>query len=123
MAQQQVVKPNDGKAMERVRQAAPREVAPPVDIFENEQELLLVADLPGVEPDGLNISLDPPELHIEARQSAPPNGPGVVFGRSFRVDDRIDPNGISAELVQGVLRVHLKKSEALRPRRIAVRTS
>lgn len=107
---------------EPVQERTLARVAPPVDIFENEHELLLVADLPGVDAEGLKVAHTPPELHIEGRQSLTGDN-GVVFARTFRVDDSIDPDGISAELAQGVLRVHLKKSSALRPRRIAVKSA
>jgi HSP20 family molecular chaperone IbpA len=122
MSQQELVKSSNGSGVakrEPLSNGNLRAVAPPVDIYENEQELLLVSDLPGVDPDALQISLDPPELRFEARNEKA----GTVYARVFRVDDRIDPEGISAELVQGVLRVHLKKSETLRPRRISVRSS
>lgn len=103
---------------------APAEVVPAVDIFENDDELLLVADLPGVETSGLSVELDPPELRIRGRQADFDRqlGEPVEFRRAFRVDDRIDPASISAKLEQGVLEVKLGKSAAVKPRRIAVRS-
>jgi HSP20 family molecular chaperone IbpA len=98
------------------------ELAPSVDIYENQEELLLVVDLPGVTPDGVKIDYDSPELRIRAERVA--NGDGALaYFRAFRVDERIDPNGIDAELSNGVLSVHLRKSAELRPRRVAVKTN
>ena len=107
---------------EPARRPASRQIAPLVDIYENEQELLLVADLPGVEPAALRVSLDPPQLQIEAVSSLGEGEP-VTFKRVFRVDERIDPDSIVASLNAGVLRIQLKKSAALRPRRIEVKSS
>jgi HSP20 family molecular chaperone IbpA len=119
MQNQDVVRSNENEP-ERTRAA--REVMPLVDIFENETELLLVADLPGVEPDGLNVQLDPPELKIEGRamRSEHEEQP-TYYVRKFQVSESIDPEAISAELNQGVLQVHLPKNSAQRPRRVEVR--
>lgn len=101
-------------------------VSPPVDIYENQDEILVVADFPGVPKDALSVRLDRSELMIEGTQ-APPEGQtttrALAFSRIFRVPNTVDPNGVSAELAQGVLRVHLAKSEAAKPKRIEVRSS
>lgn len=98
-----------------------REVALPVDIYEGTDELLLLADLPGVEPEGLNVSFDAPELRIEGRRGT---GEGAsVYTRTFRVSEQIDPNGISAELSAGVLKLRLAKAAQSKPRKIQVRAS
>lgn len=97
----------------------PRRVTPPVDIFENPAGFLILADLPGVEPSGLNVEFNPPELSVKAR---PENAP-FVYERRFELGSGVDPTSTSAELKDGVLRIELKKSEALRPRRIEVRAS
>jgi len=98
------------------------ELAPPVDIYENADELLLVADLPGVGPEGVSIDFDAPELRIRGRREEGIDGVAEYF-RAFRVDERIDPNAIEAELKSGVLYVHLKKSEDLKPRRVEVKAN
>jgi HSP20 family molecular chaperone IbpA len=99
-----------------------RELTPNVDIFENEQELLVVADVPGLDPNEIDVHVDLPEFRIEARVKGSPDQP-VVYTRTFRVDERIDPANVKAEYQAGVLRVHLGKSAAFRPRRIEVRSS
>jgi HSP20 family molecular chaperone IbpA len=98
-----------------------REVAPPVDLYENDTELLIVADVPGVAADDFKVRLDPPELVLEGSRND--NGSSARFVRAFRIGEAIDPEGISAELANGVLKVRLKKSQAARPRTIAVRSS
>jgi len=98
-----------------------REIAPNVDIFENEQELLVVADVPGLDPNDIGVHVDLPEFRIEAKVQG--TDKPVVYTRTFRVDERIDPERVQAEYREGVLRVHLAKSAAFRPRRVEVRSS
>jgi HSP20 family molecular chaperone IbpA len=95
-----------------------REIAPLVDVYENDKELLIVADVPGVEKDGLSVELDPPELRLEGRR-----GDSERYVRAFRVSEAIDPEGISADLSNGVLEIHLRKSQAAKPRKIPIRAA
>lgn len=99
-----------------------RELTPNIDIFENENELLVVADVPGLDPNDIGVHVDLPEFRIEAKVQGSPDKP-VVYTRTFRVDERIDPERVQAEYRDGVLRVHLAKSAAYRPRRVEVRSS
>lgn len=103
-------------------------VEPPVDVYENKEELLVVADLPGVDNNELGIRLENGELTIEGKRAGFPDGRGLVqefratdYRRTFLVPEGIDGEKISAELKHGVLRVHLPKSAALKPRQIAIK--
>jgi HSP20 family protein len=101
-------------------------VTPRVDVYENHDEILLIADFPGVPKDSLWVGLDGSELVIEGMQLAHEGQPRVrpmAFSRTFRIPNTVDPNGVSAELAEGVLRVHLAKSEAAKPKRIEVRSA
>jgi len=125
MANVDIQKQGDSLA-ENVRE---RPAIPPrVDIYENREEFLLVADLPGVTSDALSINVENAELTLEATRSS--NTPGAVivnehrdvdFRRAFLLPQGIDREKIDAELKNGVLRLHLPKSDALRPRQIQVR--
>lgn len=103
-------------------------VAPACDIYENNDEILVVADVPGITTDALKINLDKGELTIEARRDVAKDGSFVGveyrdcdFRRRFAVPGGIDAGKISAELKDGVLQLHLPKSESLKPRQIPVR--
>lgn len=105
-------------------------LSPPVDIYENEHEILLLADVPGVTEEGLSITLEKNELAIQARRTIG-DEPGAVlardfregdFYRSFMVPQGIDGEKVEAELKSGVLHVHLPKSDGLKPRKIEVKT-
>jgi HSP20 family molecular chaperone IbpA len=103
-------------------------VSPYVDVFENEQEILVVADLPGVAKEDLSIRLEEGELSIEARRMPRAAGTALTteyrasdFRRSFVLPQGIDRDKVDAHLAAGVLRLKLPKQAALRPRRIEVR--
>jgi HSP20 family protein len=96
-----------------------RQLPLPVDIYEGTDELLLLADLPGVEPEGLSVSFEAPELRIEGRRGT--GEAASVYSRTFRVSEQLDPAGISAELNAGVLKLRLAKAAHTKPRKIEVR--
>ena len=90
---------------------------PAVDVYENDDGFLVVADMPGVTAADLSIHLDHPTLTVEGRQGG--DAP-LLFERSFNVPDTVEAGGIDARIRDGVLHIVLKKSEASRPRRIEV---
>jgi HSP20 family protein len=99
-------------------------LVPPVDVLENKDEILVIADLPGVSKEGLTVRLEDSELLIQGAQPDPGGDEQwqpVEFYRAFRVPNTVEPAGITAELKQGVLRLTLKKREEAKPRRIEVK--
>ena len=118
-------KENGGLAAEQLNRRPV--VAPPVDIYENRDEILVLAEVPGARTDGVTVRLEKNELYLHARREDAGSGPGKTWGadytRTFIVPRGIDAEKITAELTAGVLRIHLPKSESLKPRRIEVRAS
>ena len=105
-------------------------VAPPVDIYENRDEILVLADVPGARTDGVTVRLEKNELYLHARREDVQDGEPVLRGtrtadysRTFIVPRGVDAEKITAQLTGGVLRIHLPKSDALKPRKIEVRAS
>ena len=103
-------------------------VRPPVDIFENDQALLLIAELPGATADTLSVQLDRNVLLIEATGSFE-SGEGelvacefaqVRYRRAFTLKTDVDGDGIAAVLKDGLLKVTLPRAASSQPRRIAV---
>lgn len=90
-------------------------VTPKVDVFENDDEYLVIADVPGVAQDTLNVSFARGELTLEGELE------DRVYRRAFTVPEGIDATAIEAEMVNGVLSVHLPKAAEVKPRRIEVR--
>jgi HSP20 family molecular chaperone IbpA len=116
-------------------QAAPQReqqqpfVVPPVDIFEDDHAITVLADLPGVQRDQLHLRIDGDTLLLEA--TARTSGPGdmqLVYGeaqcptyrRQFTLSRELDTAGVEAQLRDGVLRLVIPKAEDARPRRIQV---
>jgi HSP20 family protein len=104
-----------------VRAPIVRELVPAIDIYENDKELLVVADLPRVTRDKLAVQVNHPELKIEGRVDATDRQPETVYRRTFRLDSSVDVGRINAKLSDGTLEIHLPKSEPYRVRKIDVR--
>lgn len=96
---------------------------PSVDVFANDTELLVRADLPGVQSSDVHVSFHEGTLSLEAVRRPSDGGEGDVahtFRRKFRVTERLDDSAIRAELEDGVLAVHLPKAPEAKPRSIPV---
>ena len=120
------------KSLRSPEQTRPGPVySPAVDIFEHDTAITVLADLPGVKGDDLEIDLRENVLTLTAHVSEPELGsaasvlreyePGTFF-RQFTLGSTIDQSKIDAKLTDGVLRLELPKAEKARPRQIAVRT-
>jgi HSP20 family protein len=103
---------------------------PPVDVFEDDQGITLMADLPGVSRDRLNVRVDGETLWLEATAAtAVPEGMDLVYGeaeypsyrRQFTLSRELDGNRSEASLKDGVLKLTIPKLEEAKPRRIEVR--
>lgn len=103
---------------------------PPIDIYETNDGLVLYADLPGVNAEGLDLQIQDNRLALFGRVKTPSNTTGVVheeykigdFLRSFILSDDVDHERITARLNNGVLRVELPRASRTEPRRIEVST-
>jgi HSP20 family protein len=107
-----------------------RYFVPNTDIYETEEALTLVMEMPGVEKKDVSVQLENDVLRIEGRiDFAEYEGLEPVYSeynvghyaRGFTLSDKIDQDGISAELADGVLTLTLKKAKAALPHRIAIR--
>ena len=105
-------------------------LVPPVDIVENDVGITLMADMPGVSKERLGVRVDGDNLLIEG--SAEVKVPDQLellhseirnpyFRRSFTLSRELDPSKIEASLRDGVLRLHIPKAEAARPRRVEIK--
>jgi HSP20 family molecular chaperone IbpA len=102
---------------------------PAVDIFENERELTLMADMPGVSRERLEVKVDGNTLSIEGQAVIDmPEGMEALyadisttrFRRNFTLSNELDSEQISAQMKDGVLTLRLPKRAELQPRRIEV---
>ena len=103
-------------------------VAPPVDIYETQDGLFVMTDLPGVAKDDLDIKVEDNVLTIQGATSQSMRRSLVAreyelvgFFRQFELSDSVDQTKISAELKHGVLKLYLPKPEEAKPRKIDVK--
>ena len=105
---------------------------PNVDIVERPNELTVLADMPGADAEQIDVNFEDGTLTIHARVEPrqPADTPYALqeygvghFHRTFRISEAVDASKISAEYTDGVLTLHLPKTEATKPRKITVKTS
>lgn len=101
-----------------------------VDIYENDDEILMFADMPGVAKDDIRVNLDNGALTLSGVRRFDASGTvsreefgEAEYGRTFSVPQAIDIDRVKAELKEGVLRLHLPKSEAAKPRHIEIKAA
>jgi len=102
--------------------------SPAVDIFETDEAIVLLADLPGVDKNTLDINVEDRQLTLtglvnEAEGRLQPVYTEYGIGgytRTFRLGDTVDQRKIAATLKDGVLTLMLPKAERLKPRRIEI---
>jgi HSP20 family protein len=106
-----------------------REFVPATDVFETEEALTVVLEMPGVSKENVNIQLENDVITVEGRVDFS-NYEGLQplyteynvgnYRRSFQVSSKIDQERISAELKEGVMTLVLPKSEKARARKISL---
>ncbi len=131
MAQSQALEVQEKKELvsKEEKTVPARYFVPNTDIFETEDALVVVMEIPGVAKEEVDINLENDNLRVEARIDyrhydglEPLYSEYNVghFARSFALSNKIDQKQISAELADGVLTLTLKKAKEAVPRRIAI---
>ncbi len=112
------------------RTRAARCFVPRADIYEDHDQIVIVADVPGAREDAIDITLEKNILTINTYvQPEEMSGFGLAFAeyevgdyqRSFKLSDEIDREKIEASIKDGVLRLYLPKSSGARTRKINVK--
>ena len=102
---------------------------PAVDIYETDDGAVLVADLPGCDDGRVGLSVEDGVLTVRGRATAAePEGLELssaeyragTYERTFTLSELVDPDHIAATVKDGVLRLRLPRTEAAKPKRIAV---
>ena len=107
--------------------------APPVDIYETENELVIKADLPDLQDKDIDVRIENNMLTIRGERKLEKDlnenkylraershGP---FMRSFSLPNTVSPEGIRAEYRDGVLTLHMAKREGSKPKQIKISVS
>ncbi len=120
-----------GPASQRA-QSAEAPIRPPVDIWEDQDGIILCADMPGVTKDRLSLRIDGNNLIIEGQVQfeLPENVEALyadvrssLYRRSFSLSAELEAGKIEAGLKDGVLTVRIPKRSELRRRKIEVKTA
>ena len=128
-ATQEVTKTEDASAQRKTREDD-IVVRPPVDIFEDAHGIMVVAEMPGVSKDRLNVQADRNSLLIEGEaQIDMPKGMEAIhadvqstrYSRSFVLSGELETDAIDAKLKDGVLTIRIPNRKEFRPRKIEVR--
>ena len=105
-------------------------LVPPVDIYEDDDQVTLFADLPGVAKENLNLQIDKDTLQIYGKVAKADGDDGAAvytefpakdFYRAFTIGEEIDRDKIAASISNGVLKLTLPKAERAKPRRIEIK--
>lgn len=118
--------------LERLSRHHPESWAPPIDVYETEHTYVLTAELPGLAREHVDLAVDDARLTIQGRRAARPADGGAVhfhqvergygtFKRTFEFAHKIDADGVTADLADGVLTVTVRKAPPPPARRIEVR--
>ncbi len=108
-----------------------KRIIPPVDIYETENNVVLIADIPGVTKENLRVDVENDELTIEGVFLEPKtdNGKKLIsecyygkYTRTFALSDVIAQDKITAKLDDGVLTITLPKQEKAKPKKITIST-
>ena len=117
-------------ALKEEKTVPARYYVPNSDIYETDDALTVVMEIPGVEKKDVSVNLESDVLRVEGRiDFSKYEGFEPVYSeynvghyaRAFTLSDKIDQDGISAELEDGVLTLTLKKSKQALPKRIAIK--
>lgn len=120
------------KNVEQERREPEFTLRPVVDIFENDHGITMLADLPGVSNDRLNLQVDKDTLKISgdatigAAQGMEPLWAEIRstrYERAFTLSSELDAENITAAMKNGVLTVSIPKRAEVRPRKIQVRVA
>jgi HSP20 family molecular chaperone IbpA len=120
--------PTEGK-LQTTREETRYQI-PPVDIYETKDGLTVVADMPGVEKEDVDIRVDNGILTIQGKTKPMAKGDGLYnefalldYFRQFQLSDEVDQEKITAELKHGVLMLHMPKAEKAKPKQISVQVA
>lgn len=129
--QTQELQKREGQGVESVQSTRTRTVfSPRSDIYETSEAIVVMADLPGVREDGVDITLEKNVLTIQGRVEFPDRKSYRLvhseyeegdYERSFALSEGVDRDGIQATVKNGILRLVLPKSKAAVARKIPVK--
>lgn len=113
----------------RIREVPRRYLTPPVDIYETDEEIVIIADMPGVSKDRAEVNAAQNRLTILGHIKKDRGGRRLIrecplndYYRSFKLSNAIDVENIQAKILDGVLKLTLPKKVSKEEQRISIET-
>ena len=111
--------------------SVPRGTFPPINVYNKGEQSVLVAEIPGIDPDKLELTVlndtvtlsgerfsdDEKDAHVYRRER-----PVGEFTRTINLPDTVDPDSVVAEYKDGILRVSMDKAEEAKVRQIPIKS-
>ena len=123
---------NTDEQTKSITQPEQPSIRPAVDVHENDDVIVLYAELPGVNQDNLDITIENGNLQLEARAKLDtPAEMSPVYAefqtpnykRSFTLSNELDTDNIEAKLAHGILKLTIPKKETIKPRKVDVKVA
>jgi len=130
MPEKNLQKAENAMVAEKIRNV--KTFVPRVDIYETKDSIFLIADMPGVDENTVDVELEKNILTITGKvEDGMLKNHTLIFSeyevgdyeRSFTLSDEIDREKINATVKQGVLRLELPKAEKIKPKKIAIKAA
>jgi len=130
MPEKNLQKAENAMVAEKIRNV--KTFVPRVDIYETKDSIFLIADMPGVDENTVDVELEKNILTITGKvEDGMLKDHNLIFSeyevgdyeRSFTLSDEIDREKINATVKQGVLRLELPKAEKIKPKKIAIKAA
>jgi len=111
--------------------SVPRGTFPPINVYEQDDAVVVTAEVPGVKPDELELTALGDSVTLKGqRQEDPSNNSRLyrrervtgAFARTVTLPTSIDPDSVRAEYHHGILRIHMAKAEQAKVRKIEIRS-
>jgi len=112
--------------------SVPRGTFPAINIYQQDDAVVLTAEVPGVQPEDLDLTVLNDSVTLTGRRKEaelpedsrfyPRERPAGEFSRTVALPDTVDPNSVKAEYCNGILRVQMAKAESAKVRKIAIKS-
>ncbi len=112
--------------------SVPRGTFPAINVYEQDEGIVLTAEVPGVRPDDLELTVlnDSVTLKGQRKEVEPPNGSRMyrreravgAFARTVTLPERIDPNSVQARYQDGILRMRMSKAQEAKPKKVRIKS-
>lgn len=112
--------------------SVPRGTFPAINVYAQDDAVVVVAELPGVKAEDLDLSVLNDSLTLKGERADEPPAEGDryyrrermsgAFARTINLPDPVDPDSVRAEYKNGVLKIHMAKAQEARAKKIAIQS-